>query len=93
MTGDIHIAGMPVWIGDRWMRQRCAWCGEVLLNYDLSLVAVPVGQESDPGTWEIGALVLMDGGMAAVVPHADGDPLPDEACAKRDPEVTRWQQG
>jgi hypothetical protein len=40
-------------------------------------------------TWPIGDLVGVDGGLSFLVPHADGDPLPDGACGKLDPEVTR----
>jgi len=88
-SGVIHIAGVHVMIGDTLLRQRCAWCGALLLDYDLSRIAVPVGQESRPGTWPHGSLVLVDGGMSASVEHVDGADLPDGACAKLDPEVTK----
>jgi len=89
MTGVIHIAGDRIQIGDRFLRQRCAWCGALLLDYDLAAVAVPVGQEGPPATWPLGGLVLVDGGMSASVDHTDGADLPEGACARLDPKVTR----
>lgn len=83
----IHIAGVHVQIG-KLLRQRCAWCGAVLLDYDLAAIAVPVGQDPTPATWPPGDLVLVDGGMSALVEHEDGSPLPDGSCGKLDPAVT-----
>lgn len=43
MTGAVtHIAGLDVQVG-RYLRQRCAWCGAMLSDYDLARVAVPEG--------------------------------------------------
>lgn len=84
----MHIAGVHVKVGP-YLRQRCAWCGAVLLDYDLSKIAVPEGQDPSPATWPIGELVKVDGGLSVLLEHEDGDPLPDGACAKLDPEVTR----
>jgi ribosomal protein L24E len=78
-----HIAGQHVTIDDHYLRQRCAWCGVVLLDYDLHRVAVPVGQEGPPATWPGGALVTVAGG-ASWIP--EGEQLPDDACA-RQPEA------
>lgn len=88
MTAVIHIAGVHVRVGDH-LRQRCAWCGATLIDYDLTRIAVPEGQDPTPGTWPHGDLVLVDGGLSATVEHDDGADLPDGACAKLDPEVTR----
>lgn len=73
-----HIAGLNITIDDRYLRQRCAWCGVVLLDYDLTRIAVPVGQEGPPATWPIGALIAVKGGVSWI---AEGDKLPDDACA------------
>lgn len=86
-AGVIHIAAVHVRIGP-YVRQRCAWCGAVLLDYDLERIAVPVGQDPMPGVWLPGELVLVDGGMSASVEHKDGDVLPDGSCGKLDPAVT-----
>lgn len=83
----VHIAGNDVQIGNR-LRQRCAWCGAVLVDYDLDRVAVPEGQDPRPATWPVAELVAVDGPASWVVEHEDGQPLPDNACAVLDPEVT-----
>jgi hypothetical protein len=89
MTAVIHIAGPDITIGGQLLRQRCAWCGALLLDYDLSRIAVPVGQDFRPGTWGEGDLVAVDGSASWTVEHEDGDPLPDGACGRLDPAVTR----
>lgn len=84
----VHIAGAFVAL-DQLLRQRCAWCGAILIDYNLAEVAVPVGQEGAPGVWPVGELIVVDGNLSAQVPHVDGDPLPDDACARIDPAVTK----
>lgn len=88
MTALTHIAGIDVQVGAR-LRQRCAWCGAVLIDYDLANIAAPVGQEGRPATWTIGGLVEVDGGLSVAVDHEPEHPLPDNACAKLDADVTR----
>jgi hypothetical protein len=83
----VHIVGMYCRINDR-LRQRCTWCGAVLIDVDTANMAVPEGQEGGPGTWPVGALVRVDGNLTYVVDHVDGDPLPEDACGRLDPEVT-----
>lgn len=96
-----HIAAQDIVVEGRYLRQRCAWCGAVLLDYDLARVAVPIGQEGPPATWEAGRLVRVDGAFPEVYslldmdidtgPVVDGGGdrmLPDDACALLDPEVT-----
>lgn len=82
-----HIVGMYVRIGDR-LRQRCAWCGAVLIDYDLAAMAVPEGQDPTPATWPVGELVRLDGPVTWKLDHVDGDQLPADACGMLDPEVT-----
>ncbi|MEZ0077383.1 hypothetical protein [Planotetraspora sp. GP83] len=43
----VHIAGPDIQVGAQ-LRQRCAWCGAVLLDYDLSCVAVPEARTRGP---------------------------------------------
>lgn len=83
----IHIAGLDVEVNGC-LRQRCAWCGVVLDDYDLRSIAVPVGQDPRPGTWQVGALVFSEGGVSYLVEPEEGDKLPDGACAALDPAVT-----
>jgi hypothetical protein len=78
-----HVAGLPVTVGQE-MRQRCAWCGAVIVDYDLTRLAVPVGQDPTPATWELGALVVVDGGMQRVADDQADDKLPADACARLD---------
>lgn len=81
----VHIAGLDITIG-RFQRQRCAWCGNILIDYDLSMVAVALmpGETTGkpPSGWEVGALVEVSngGGYSSVVSHEDGDRLPKNAC-------------
>jgi hypothetical protein len=81
-----HIAGIDVQVGSH-LRQRCSWCGDVLVDYALDRIAVPVGQDPRPATWPIGGLVDVDGNWSAVIPHADGEQLPANACVRLDAEV------
>ncbi len=75
-----HIAGPDITIDGRYLRQRCAWCGDVLLEYDLERVAVPVGQTGPPVTWPLGSLVSIDG--PAMVAMGNVNRLPDDACSR-----------
>lgn len=87
----IHIAGLDVQVGAQ-LRQRCSWCGAVLLDYDLTRVASVVAPGevwSGPSTWPVGALIETDGCMSSVVEHdPDKDVLPDACCAKLPAELT-----
>lgn len=86
MTATTHIAGIDVTVGHQ-LRQRCAWCGTVLLDYDLTRIAVLDGDDPRPGTWAVGALVHSDG-HAAWSDAKAVDMLPDDACARAHPELT-----
>jgi hypothetical protein len=77
-----HVAGLCIFF-DEFMRQRCAWCSEVLVEYNLSRVAVPIGQDPTPAHWPVEALVRVDGNMSTIVevtPDERGYQLPDDAC-------------
>ncbi len=94
MTAVIHIAGVQVQVGTH-LRQRCSWCGATLCDYELTRIAVYVGEDHDPaqpvptpGMWETGRLVAVDGNAYYVVEHEDGAELPDGACGKLDPVAT-----
>lgn len=92
----VHIAGLDIQIGPL-LRQRCAWCDTVLVDYDLTCTASPCGdpcknfgcrpENHRPATWPVSQLVEVDGAwprVTALVPHIDGDPLPDNACSAAD---------
>lgn len=88
MAAMTHLAGSDITIDGRYLRQRCAWCGAVLLDYDLDRVGytadTPV-EERRPGTWPVGSLVRIDGAMSVAV---DEEKLPLDSCAQIDPAVT-----
>jgi hypothetical protein len=75
----IHFAGFSVQIGKRWVRQRCAWCGEIIEEADLCNLATHDGSPWE--VWAIGQLVEVKGPLRSAVPHVDGNPLPDGTCA------------
>lgn len=79
-----HIAGACIVLFNRYMRQRCEWCGVVLLEYDLQRIAVPAGQDPMPANWPPGKLVRVDGHISAAIDEpdvVDGDiQLPPDAC-------------
>ncbi len=75
-----HIAGPDIQVG-YCLRQRCAWCGVILADYDLNRIAVPEGQDPRPGMWAQGELVRRDGCAWFVVEHEDGADLPEDCCA------------
>lgn len=87
----VHIAGYDVVIDERYLRQRCAWCGAVLIDYDLALVAVkadPGEPPAGPGCWPVGSLVKVGPGISYTVSLEDNDRLPDDCCTNLDPAVT-----
>lgn len=65
-NGIVHIAGGQLSIGGRYLRQRCEWCGEKLIDYDLARIAVPIGQPWEPAMWTPGELVWVDGSGSCV---------------------------
>lgn len=76
----VHIAGDHIQI-NQLLRQRCAWCGHVLIDYNLDRLAVPVGQDPSRSTWPVGGLVEVDGNASWVVELDAVDGLPDNACS------------
>lgn len=87
MSAVIHIAAQANQVGSQ-LRQRCAWCGAVLIDMDLGNVMVAPGSDPTPATWEPGRLVAIDRPASYLVEHKDGDRLPEGACGLIDHEVT-----
>lgn len=85
MTSVSHVAGIEVQVGN-FLRQRCGWCGEIIIDVDLSRIAVAIDPD-DPDkeptypVWPVGDLIRVDGGLTCVLDIGDG-PLPDDACAR-----------
>lgn len=98
MARVVHIAGGPLQVGAQ-LRQRCGWCGAVLIDSDLSRMAMPIPEgkteeqaradgDLRPATWEPGALVAVEGNHQYVVPHEDNTRLPADACGQLAHAVT-----
>ena len=92
MARVVHITGMAVALGP-FRRQRCAWCGEVLFDYDLRNTMVSPNADGSPGEepmpWKMADLVAHDGPAWFVVPMPpDDEPLPADSCTPK-PERPR----
>lgn len=76
-------------------RQRCLWCGALILEMELDRIAVQIPADGSPpqppATWEPGAVIRMEGDnpkISSVVEVGPEDRLPDDACANIDYDVT-----
>jgi hypothetical protein len=88
-----HIAGPDITIDGefgQYLRQRCGWCGAVLLEYELARVAVPVDQPGPPATWPLNAFVRLDGNLSTVRAHTEDRKLPFDACARNPATLPGW---
>jgi hypothetical protein len=93
LTGTVHIAGFEITVAER-LRQRCAWCGEILIDIELGRVAF---QLDDPDktvpVFPSGKQVLHDGVMWLVLEDLPGE-LPGtvvtdpRSCTRVPPELT-----
>lgn len=65
----IHVAGHAMGVGPL-QRQRCAWCPEILLEFDVRAASAPM-------PFDTGALVRVnDDGTHTVVGKLENLPLP-----------------
>lgn len=74
-----HVAGLAITGAGTQVRQRCGWCGLVLIDVDLSTVASTAPTTEYP-TWPTGALVAVDGGVQRVVEPMENAGVPADAC-------------
>jgi len=81
-----HIAGIDVEVQGRFLRQRCSWCGEILIDEDYAMTAMP-GEWKKPGHFEVGRLVRVHAGNPKHQEVLDEVTLPDDACAVVGPEL------
>lgn len=92
MATEVHVAGLQLTVHDRYLMQRCGWCGAVLLSYDLWNIAMP-GEWKEPSLFEVGKLVRFtyDGTVArwgevalgrTIMEPLDLEKLPDDACTE-----------
>lgn len=79
-----HIAGVVITLNDELQRQRCGWCSEILIDYDLRRIAVLGDQPGPLLTWPVGGLVVVDGSMSYALDHVDGEQLPADSCTRQD---------
>jgi hypothetical protein len=81
-VSEVHIAGLALRVGNV-ARQRCAWCGVVLLEHDLenTFSMSSDGKPAEPGFWEQNRLVEIDGNAQWVRPEPEGSKLPVNCCA------------
>lgn len=70
-----HLAGPAIMVAGRFCRQRCAWCGEILLNYDLQNTYSTSSEPPMP--WREGAWVLVYGAASIDTGSID---RPDDSC-------------
>lgn len=97
MSDDLevmHIAGMDVQVGPL-RRQRCAWCGQLLLDHDLTGMAWPLDEDGTdpgpPGFWPMGAVLAVVGELGSfrgvrVVDEEEWPESVDEPGHKRLPD-------
>ena len=84
MIATTHIAGLGLIISDRFARQRCAWCGEILVDEDAECMA-----STDPGPrdpfFAANALVNVrkDDGFTGYSVVKD-ETLPPDSCVLRE---------
>jgi hypothetical protein len=93
----VHFAGQDMEINGV-KRQRCLWCGSLLIEWDLARVMVRVPEDGSPpvgpGVFEVGANIGQADGMSWIVPkeehpeHPGSYVIPDASCALLDPSVT-----
>jgi hypothetical protein len=95
MTSITHLAGPAITWDGRYVRQRCSWCGAILIDLDMERVMVPVAdRDRGVATWPFESFVRVDGPMSSTVdaqPSAQ-DPgatrVPPDCCMRLDPRVT-----
>lgn len=80
-----HIAGSFVMVDERYLRQRCAWCGHTLIDVDKvdTQMNVPAGKTFAEvhGTWDVGSLVEADEVVQRLQQTLDGS-VPANSCMR-----------
>jgi hypothetical protein len=90
---QVHIAGPTLTVGTV-RRQRCVWCGALLDEHDLAMIARPLEPGEDPenpepwepGAWEVGGLVRTSGTFPRVGEAIEAERHDDGSGAFRIPE-------
>lgn len=97
MSHLVHMAA-PTLRAANIIRQRCAWCGALIDEYDLDRIAIPVGDEplvdadgSPRGGWQgLVAVDVCEGVLTSkwAVPDPDDGKIPADSCMALDVAVT-----
>lgn len=78
-----HVAGIELTVDGKHMRQRCSWCGVVLIDQNLELVAVQMPEDgSDPPpvrAWPAGEWVDVEPGHMRLLGDV-GELYPKNSC-------------
>lgn len=79
MTETTHITSNVITTDGRYMRQRCVWCGELIIDYDLSMM---MSTSTDPVKgWECGIMISVEGeNPKHYWKTEDQEHLPDSFC-------------
>jgi hypothetical protein len=88
----IHVAGMPfvTYPPPHLARQRCAWCGALILEAHAQFVRTFGGGHAVlPGVWDPGVMVAVAGERQWQVTSDDPSAAPLGSCWALDPAVTR----
>jgi hypothetical protein len=102
VSQQVHIAGPTITFDDV-RRQRCAWCGALIDEVDLSTVSRPLdpgetpedAADWEPASWRMGDEVAVMGTFPRTswlveTPIRDGRPRTHEdSCTRIDLEITR----
>lgn len=92
-----HLAGTAITWAGQFLRQRCEWCGAILVDYDLTLTAsiVPEGKTEEqaradgdltPATWPVGSFVRVDGDFPQVMTTVEAQPSEEDPTQTQAPE-------
>jgi hypothetical protein len=93
MTTVSHVPAHAITFGGTHVRQRCAWCGYVLIDADLTRIAV-WGESADKPfpVWPVDGLarVTTGGGFTGTeaIELEEDEPVPDDCCMRVPPELT-----
>lgn len=87
-----HIVGLQVTVQGHLCRQRCAWCGSVLVDVDLDLIALPEGSVNYDPFWKTGEVLEIESDgfvtRSSIILTHDGV-LPDNACTPARPRALK----
>lgn len=99
MSACTHFAGIPIFVHGRLIRQRCGWCGAVLVDVDLNGTTI---KPPAPGLLPVGVQLYEPGVLVRLfddLPSFDPTKLsglvlpdtriPDDCCGMLPREVTR----